>query len=630
MQISIVNGSVEYDGVPVLSQIQFELHDKEKIALVGRNGCGKTTLLKVLMGQLEPIQGTGEEDFGFYVTGKPTIGYMRQVAFSDENTTLYQEVLKAFSDLTDLEKRMNDALQLLQTNGSDENVKKYSRLHDEFEFSGGYTYEKECQVALRKFGFSETDFQKTLNTFSGGQRTKIALLKLLLSRPDVLLLDEPTNHLDVDGVEWLENYLKNYRNSCVVVSHDRMFLDRVVNVVYEIEYGETKRYRGNYTAFCRQKRGIYEKSLKDATAKVKEIERLQKIVERFRYKASKAAMAQAKLSQIERIGTVDMPIGCDKRTFHADFQPSEETVRKTLVIEKLAFGYDHELGNVTFTLEKGSKLGVVGSNGCGKSTFVRTLMGKIKPLSGYYSFGLHAKIGYFDQTETQSESEESVFDYFHAHFPRLTDTEVRTALGAFLLQGEDVFKRVCDLSGGEKVRLALCMILKERPNVLILDEPTNHMDIIGKETFEEMLSAYTGTLIVVSHDRYFINKICDKILAFRDGNALYFEGTYEAYETTLSAPRPPQPAQPVGASATASKSKSKPLTPEKEQIKREKHIAVLEKKISDNDEKINALTSSLSAPEICSDYVKILEIQDQIDKITQENEVLLCEWESLF
>ncbi len=628
MQITVTNGSVEYDGVPVLTDVDFEIRDKEKIALVGRNGCGKTTLLKALTGEVSFVKGTGEEDFGMFVSGKPTLGYLKQVSFNDERVTMYEEILSAYSDLIELDEKMKAALSRLQEDSSDEAVKSYSRLHDLFEASGGYTYEKECFIAIKKFGFTEAEMKKPLTEFSGGQRTKIALLKLLLSRPDVLLLDEPTNHLDVEAVEWLENYLKSYRGAIVVVSHDRMFLDRVVTVVYEIEYGEATRYRGNYTAFWRQKEANYEKALKDASMRFKEIERLQKVVDRFRYKASKAAMAQSKLKQIERLGAAGgVPSRFDDRTFHSNFQPLVESVRKTLIVDKLSFGYDKPLGQLTFTLERGQKLGVIGANGCGKSTFVRTIMNKIKPLSGNYLFGLHAEIGYFDQTATQSSSESTVFDHFHEAFPQMTDTEVRTALGAFMLTGEDVFKRVCDLSGGEKVRLALCMILRTRPNVLILDEPTNHMDIVGKETFETMLRAYTGTVIVVSHDRYLINRVCDHILAFHNGEATYFEGTYEEYEKKF-----------ISDQSAVKEEKEKPApkkiadyknSPQKEQERKIRRIAFLENKITETEAAIAERQQKLNLPEVFSDYKKIMELQEEIEKLTQENENYYREWESL-
>lgn len=355
-------------------------------------------------------------------------------------------------------------------------------------------------------------------------------MKLLLEKPDVLLLDEPTNHLDIAAVEWLEGYLKNYKNSVVIVSHDRMFLDRIVGVVYEIEYGVTTRYKGNYTAFLAQKQQAYDKALKDAKWKAAEIDRLRKIVERFRYKATKAAMAQSKLKEIERLGTVETPRRFDTSTFASSFQPEYESVRDALFVKDLVFGYDKPLGEISLAVERGQKIGVIGSNGTGKSTLLKTITGLIPPLSGDVRFGVKTRVGYFDQTIAATKSELSVLEDFRAEFPELNDGEIRKTLGGFLLSGDDVFKCVKDLSGGEKVRLALSKIFRRRPNFLILDEPTNHMDIIGKETLEKLLMDFSGTVIVVSHDRYLINRVAKSLIVFENGGVRYFDGTFDEYE----------------------------------------------------------------------------------------------------
>jgi len=628
MQISIINGSVEYDGIPVLSQVDFCIRDKEKIALVGRNGCGKTTLLKALTGEVELVAGVGDENFGYFVSGSPVIGFLKQTNNDNPSITMEEELLSAYSDILSVEKRMEEALSLLEKDSSEKNSITYGRLHDEFERLGGYYYKKEYLTAVRKFGFSDDDLKKSLTEFSGGQRTKIALLKLLLSRPDLLLLDEPTNHLDLEAIEWLEKYLSEYKKSIVIVSHDRMFLDKIVTVVYEIEYGETTRYAGNYTSFCAQKRVAYDKAYKDAMMRKKEIERLSKLVEKFRYKASKAAFAQAKLTQIKRIGEINIPMGYDNSTFKASFQPTEETVRETLVLENLVFGYsqDKPLGNLSFMLEKGQKLGIIGSNGCGKSTLVKTLIGKVKALDGCSYFGLHSNIGYFDQTLTQSFSGSTVLEDFLNEFPQYTGTEARTALGAFLFSGDDVFKRVGDLSGGEKVRLALCKIFRHRPNVLILDEPTNHMDIIGKDTLENMLSAYEGTVITVSHDRYFINRICDRLVVFEEGNAKFFVGGYTAYEEEM-ARRNSIIEDGLPKENKKEQKKGKPISESKERARRQHRIGVLEDKISALDVEISALKKRLAEdPSVYTDYKKIAEITAEIEQLTGRQEPYIEEW----
>lgn len=623
MQINVSNVAVEYDGTPVIYQADFVIHENEKIALIGCNGCGKTTLLKVLTGEVECQKGEDDAPYGVFTSGNPVIGFLKQTSNDDKSKTMLDEILEAYSDLLGIEADMESALSALQTDSCDQNVKRYSRLCEQFEREGGYTYKKEYLTAVKKFGFSNEDMKKPLCEFSGGQRTKIALLKLLLSKPDVLLLDEPTNHLDLEAIEWLENYLCAYKKSCVIVSHDRMFLDKIVNVVYEIEYGETKRYAGNYTSFMAQKQQAYDKALKDSIMRKKEIDRLTALVEKFRYKANKAAMAQAKLKQIERIGEVGTPSNFDTATFRSNFQPERETVEKAVVIDKLVFGYDKPLGEVDTIVKRGQKVGIIGQNGTGKSTLVKTIVHKLKPLGGSATFGLHAQVGYFDQTSTQSFSTLSVLEDFQNEFPMLSNTEARSALGAFMLTGDDVFKRICDLSGGEKVRLALCKILRKKPNILILDEPTNHMDIIGKETLERLLSNYTGTVITVSHDRYFINRVCSRLIVFNDGKIELFDGKYSEYESRKTAS---ESGDNQGKSVEVKK-KEKPVSQSKEEARRAHRMSFLEEKMNVINEQISSLQDVMHNDEsVYTDYVKIAEIETQISALKENLAPIEEEW----
>ena len=623
MQINVSNVAVEYDGTPVICQADFVIHENEKIALIGRNGCGKTTLLKVLTGEVECQKGEDDAPYGVFTSGNPVIGFLKQTSNDDKSKTMLDEILEAYSHLLGIEADMESALSALQTDSCDQNVKRYSRLCEQFEREGGYTYKKEYLTAVKKFGFSNEDMKKPLCEFSGGQRTKIALLKLLLSKPDVLLLDEPTNHLDLEAIEWLENYLCAYKKSCVIVSHDRMFLDKIVNVVYEIEYGETKRYAGNYTSFMVQKQQAYDKALKDSIMRKKEIDRLTALVEKFRYKANKAAMAQAKLKQIERIGEVGTPSNFDTATFRSNFQPERETVEKAVVIDKLVFGYDKPLGEVDTIVKRGQKVGIIGQNGTGKSTLVKTIVHKLKPLGGSTTFGLHAQVGYFDQTSTQSFSTLSVLEDFQNEFPMLSNTEARSALGAFMLTGDDVFKRICDLSGGEKVRLALCKILRKKPNILILDEPTNHMDIIGKETLERLLSNYTGTVITVSHDRYFINRVCSRLIVFNDGKIELFDGKYSEYESRKTAS---ESGDNQGKSVEVKK-KEKPVSQSKEEARRAHRMSFLEEKMNVINEQISSLQDVMHNDEsVYTDYVKIAEIESQISALKEKLAPIEEEW----
>ena len=625
MRIEIINGSVEYDGNTVLSEINFSVSEKEKIALVGRNGSGKTSILKCIGGEVPLVSGTGDEKFSFSISGAPKIGYLQQVSLNDE-LTLRQEILSAYKDIVGLENKLQILLDKMSENPSDENVGAYSRAMERFENIGGYLYKKEYLTAVSKFGFSAEDLDKKLSCFSGGQRTKIALMKLLLEKPDVLLLDEPTNHLDIAAVEWLEGYLKNYKNSVVIVSHDRMFLDRIVGVVYEIEYGVTTRYKGNYTAFLAQKQQAYDKALKDAKWKSAEIDRLRKIVERFRYKATKAAMAQSKLKEIERLGTVETPRRFDTSTFASSFQPEYESVRDALFVKDLVFGYDKPLGEISLAVERGQKIGVIGSNGTGKSTLLKTITGLIPPLSGDVRFGVKTRVGYFDQTIAATKSELSVLEDFRAEFPELNDGEIRKTLGGFLLSGDDVFKCVKDLSGGEKVRLALSKIFRRRPNFLILDEPTNHMDIIGKETLEKLLMDFSGTVIVVSHDRYLINRVAKSLIVFENGGVRYFDGTFDEYEE-----REKETAEEVAKEKPEKTKKTggERYVESKEEARRKHRVEFLEKKITALEEELSRVQAKLDDETVNTDYKKVMAVEEEIKTIEEKLDPLITEWTEL-
>lgn len=625
MRIEIINGSVEYDGNTVLSEINFSVSDKEKIALVGRNGSGKTSILKCISGEVPLVSGTGDEKFSFSISGAPKIGYLQQVSLNDE-LTLRQEILSAYKDVVGLENKLQNLLDKMSENPSDENVGAYSRAMERFENIGGYLYKKEYLTAVSKFGFSAEDLDKKLSCFSGGQRTKIALMKLLLEKPDVLLLDEPTNHLDIAAVEWQEGYLKNYKNSVVIVSHDRMFLDRIVGVVYEIEYGITTRYKGNYTAFLAQKQQAYDKALKDAKWKSAEIDRLRKIVERFRYKATKAAMAQSKLKEIERLGTVETPRRFDTSTFASSFQPEYESVRDALFVKDLVFGYDKPLGEISLAVERGQKIGVIGSNGTGKSTLLKTITGLIPPLSGDVRFGVKTRVGYFDQTIAATKSELSVLEDFRAEFPELNDGEIRKTLGGFLLSGDDVFKCVKDLSGGEKVRLTLSKIFRRRPNFLILDEPTNHMDIIGKETLEKLLMDFSGTVIVVSHDRYLINRVAKSLIVFENGGVRYFDGTFDEYEE-----REKETAEEVAKEKPEKTKKTggERYVESKEEARRKHRVEFLEKKITALEEELSRAQAKLDDETVNTDYKKVMAVEEEIKTIEEKLDPLITEWTEL-
>lgn len=674
MLYQISNGAVAFGDDVILHSIDFEIRNTEKIAIVGRNGCGKTTLLKLISGEVEMEKLDSDESAFIAKAGNPEIGYLKQIAFDDPDVTLEQEVRKCFVKMDERKAELARAAAELEHDYSDEKVARYTAMEEAFKDDGGYYYEKEYEVMIRKFGFSDDERKKPIRDFSGGQQTKIAFIKLLLSKPDILLLDEPTNHLDVTTIEWLEGYLKSYPKAVVVVSHDRMFLDNVVDVVYEIEYGTARRYPGNYTNFIARKKENYDKQMKDHIAQQKEIERLQRMVTRFKGKPTKTAMAQSKQKAIDRMVIIEAPDKYDNKTFHANFQPEKETGNDVLYTSELAIGYDHPLSVVSLDLKRGEKLGILGGNGLGKSTFLKTIVGKIPALSGEYRFGTNVQIGYFDQQMAMYTSNKTVLDDFWDEYPNLTETEARNALGAFLFSGEDVFKNVNMLSGGEKVRLALCKILKTRPNVLVLDEPTNHMDIVGKETLESMLKDYKGTLIFVSHDRYFVKKVATQLLVFEDGTTNLYQFGYEQYQEKLD--REAEKSKNVyrgnaifggaisqnGSSQTgsdANRSTSQTAAagnvgegtnensaaqaggmavsstgkayynPGKERSKIQKKVKKAEEDLAVREAKLDELKAELMKPEYQSSYSKLTEIQNEIDALEEEILIDMEAWEEL-
>ncbi len=623
MQVMIRNGTVELSGEPILSQIDLEINTQSRIGIVGRNGCGKTTLLRLLSGELHPAKKPGADDTVFAVSGKPTVGMLSQMTFADDRVTLVDEVRSAYSEILTVKARLDELQQRMETTHDDADIREYSTLMDQFTNLGGFYFEREYEAAIAHFGFTDAEKHKPLSDFSGGQRTKIAFLKLLLSKPDLLLLDEPTNHLDIEAVRWLEDYLRGYKKAFVIVSHDRMFLDRTVEMIYEIEHGKTVRYVGNYTAFCAAKKVRAEQQAKQYAAQQKEIAHLQAVADRFRYKATKAAMAQSKLKQIDRMEKIDAPEAADLRTFHTDFAPDAVSAKEVLTVKELKIGYTSPLSTVGMAVERGDRIGIVGGNGLGKSTFLKTLVGDVSALGGTYTFGGGVKIGYFDQQMARYVNHETVFDNFLSAFPRLNDFEVRSALGAFLFTGDEVFKTLDVLSGGERVRLALCKLFQNRPNVLILDEPTNHMDILGKETLEELLLNYGGTLIFVSHDRYFVQKLATKLLVFENGTAQFYPYGYEQYENARRQPANEKPTE----KAEPPKPKKTFTTPLKERSKRERALQKAEEAVALLEEKRDGIQTELQLDENLSDYLKLSELQKELAAVEEDLSVAVSVWE---
>ena len=636
MNYKIQNAAISFGDNTLLEEINFEVNTTDKIAIVGRNGCGKTTFLKALIDNDMFEEGIGQNKFQIVRQNNLSIGYLKQIQFKDETISMEEEIRSVYKDIIELEEKLKSIQKQMESNIDEKQAQslagEYSKTLERFEALDGYTYKKEYETAILKFGFSKEDMQKQIKDFSGGQKTKIALIRLILSKPDLLILDEPTNHLDVATIEWLEKYLSRYKNALIIVSHDRMFLDKIVNKVYEIEYAVFTLYTGNYSSYEIQKKERYEKQLKDYEYQQAEIKRLRQIADRFRYKQTKAKMALSKLKQIERMDIVDRPNRYDTRSFTKNFKLKETSGKLVLKTEELKFGYKEPLGVTSFELFRGDTLGIIGANGKGKSTLLKTLMEKIPKLGGHFSFGFNVDKEYFDQELSFKDENSTVIEDFENEFKNMTTTDIRSALAAFMFYADDVQKQIKDLSGGQKVRLELCKIIRKGPNTLLLDEPTNHMDIIGKETLERLLQAYEGTTIVVSHDRYFINKIANCLLIFEEDKVRFFRGTYNEYleerekEEITKEEKASQKENKKEEQITDTKAQ---YLESKERNKIQTKIKRLEEQIDRNEAKINEIKQEMEKEENMTSYTKLYELQEEINKIEEENENKLSEWEEL-
>ncbi|MGN1196390.1 MAG: ribosomal protection-like ABC-F family protein [Acetatifactor sp.] len=637
MRYQIRHADVEYGAYKILNDINFEIHDKEKIAIVGRNGCGKTTLLKLIAGDLHMSNPDSDESCGITMAGRQEIGFLRQISFPDGEITVEDEIKKVFAEIFACEARMKEIEEQLQYQEDQNLYSEYDRLQKKMEALNGYHWRREMEIMFRQFGFAPEDLQRPIGSFSGGQQTKIAFIKLLLSRPDIMLLDEPTNHLDLPTIEWLEDYLKKYDKSVVIVSHDRMFLDRIIDVTYEIEYHHIKRYPGNYSAFVRQKEENLEKQERDYEEQQKEIKRLTEWIEKWKNTPTKVAAARSKQMAIEHMVKIEKPRHFDTKTFKANFTPRIESWSEVLSVKNLSIGYDMELSRVSFRLMKGERLAIIGENGKGKSTLLKTLVGILPALGGDFAFGTNVEWGYFDQQKAvinDADPEQTVLDNFWQEYPDMLREEVRSALGSFLFSQEEVEKKMGQLSGGEKVRLALCKMFRTRPNLLILDEPTNHMDMAGKEALEKMLASYGGTVLFVSHDRYFIRQIATGILDFGMDNVTQYPYNYEEYlehrdsmTAALSNPPSPAPAQKSTAKNAPTLDdvfdKKAYYNPGKIRSRLEKQLEKYERQLEESEQKSAELQLQLVDPALSTDFEKLMEIQKQLDAEEAQQESLL-------
>ena len=643
MRYQIRHALVQYGAETIIEDVNFDIHDHEKIAIVGRNGCGKTTLLKLIAGDITMANIDSDESCGIAMAGNQKIGYLRQISFEDQEITVENEILKVFEPVFACERRMKELTDIMETDHDQKWMYEYSSLQDQMEAMGGYTYRRDMETMFQKFGFDLKDITRPIGTFSGGQQTKVAFIKLLLSRPDIMLLDEPTNHLDLPTIEWLEGYLKNYNKAVVIVSHDRMFLDRIIDVTYEIEYHRIKRYPGNYTTFMKLKEEAALKQEKDYEEQQKEIKRLTEWIEKWKNTPTKVASVHSKEKQLEHMVLIEKPRRFDTKAFRGQFLPRTTSYTDVLTLKALEIGYDHVLSKVSFTLKKGERVAIIGENGKGKSTLLKTLMGQIPPLGGSYTVGTGVEVGYFDQQAAVAESmypDKTVLNDFWDMYPTLKEVEVRNALGSFLFTGEEVFKTLGQLSGGEKVRLALCKMFKMRPNLLILDEPTNHMDLIGKEALENMLKNYTGTILFVSHDRYFIKEIATGMLDFKQDKTVFYDCGYEEYLERLQKEELKQ--QQLLQARQEERKEKKPegsgnktptlrdvfdkktyYNPGKILSRLKQQMAKYEKQLEESEQRLADLQMQIMDPALASDYTKLMELEEQKQKEEQNQESLL-------
>ena len=672
-QLELKNISISLSGKEILKNVSLKINDNEKVAIVGRNGCGKTTLLKFLLGEVE-MDYNDDNSLGEYIKDKKAeFGVLNQIV-SDSNLTAYEFLEQAFNKVIDLKNQIDSLTKKLEESFDEKVAIRLNQLTEEYTNLGGHYYEKEINKAFCKFGFDLSEINKKISEFSGGQVTKLSLLRLVLSKPEILLLDEPTNHLDIDAIEWLEEYLSKYEKNIIIVSHDRMFIDNTCDVIVDIDNKNLVRYEGNYSSFVEQKKINYELELAKYNKNLKEIERLSAIADRFRYKATKAKMVKSKEKSIDRLKEdTYKPTKENNKNFTFDIKPAKQGGKEVLRCDSLEFGYNTDensktLGKIDLILYRGDRLAIIGKNGTGKSTLLKTLVGKLNKLSGNFKYGFDIEYQYFDQNVAENQSEKTVMEYYRETYPMLSNEEAWNRLGSFLFTGDEVNKVVKNLSGGEKVRLTFALLFEKRPNLLILDEPTNHLDILGKESLEDILNNYKGTVIFVSHDRYFIKKVATRVLYFDDDGIKLFDYGYEDYDryikkkngedlTNEAVYRVKKENQKLIKEYNDAKYANnykklisqmaideeieneqeveRELTKEelyelqKQKQKNEKLAKKIEEKITNLEKEIEQLNLEYTKEEYQTDFNKLCEINLSIEEKNKEIENLMTQWEEL-
>jgi ATP-binding cassette, subfamily F, member 3 len=631
-----VNQLSKYYGADIiLSNIKLEIQTRDRVALVGRNGAGKSTLLKIISGQMS-------YDSGEIIKPKEvSIGYLAQNTGLESQLSIWEEMLTVFSPL----QRMEKELRQLEEKMSNPNVledpiqyervlKEYDHLQITFKDSGGYQYEADIRSVLHGLNFQTFDYSTKIETLSGGQKTRLALGKLLLTRPDILILDEPTNHLDIETLSWLETYLQTYDGAILIVSHDRYFLDKVVTQVYEMSRKQIQKYLGNYSSYLDKKAEQYERDMKLFEKQQDEIAKLEDFVQKNLARASTTKRAQSRRKKLEKIDRLDRPQG-DEKSASFSFEIERQSGNEVLHVDNLNIGYEQEpiSSNLTFRLTRGESVALVGPNGIGKSTLLKTIIEKLPALSGGIRFGSNVTISYYDQEQAELSSNKRVLNELWDEYPMRPEKEIRTILGNFLFSGEDVLKVVSTLSGGEKARLALAKLMMQKSNLLILDEPTNHLDLDSKEVLENALVDYPGTILFVSHDRYFINRIATKVLELSHNGCTEFLGDYDYFvekkEEMLELMDLTQKAQPGSISTPDKSSYQQDKEVKKQERQRKRRLEEIETRITELETLIEQYDLQLCDPEVFQNHEKVIEINIKNEKAKEELESLMEEWAEL-
>ena len=622
-------------GADVLfHDINLQIQEHGRTALVGRNGAGKTTLLKMIAGITNPDEGTISKSKDL------TIGYLAQDQGLDSQNSIWAELDLVFAPLHKMEKQIHQLENQLAsldpaTKEFQLTTEKYSQLQSAFKKQGGFEYESRMRGILKGFGFEEADYQTAINSLSGGQKTKLALAKILLQSPDLLILDEPTNHLDMNVLAWLEDYLKSYQGALLVVSHDRYFLDRVVSDIYDLDNHTLRHYTGNYTQFMQHKQEWLTAEWKHYEQQQKKIAKLEDFVNRNIVRASTTKRAQARRKQLEKMDRMDRP-ETDDRSIHFHFHSDKDSGNEVLDVDRAVVGYNDQklAGPLSFSIRKPQRVGIIGPNGIGKSTLLKSILDRIPLISGSIKLGANLQIGYYDQEQQQLHPEKSVLNEVWDDHSNVPEKDIRSLLGSFLFVGDDVYKLVHDLSGGEKARLELTKLSFKPINFLILDEPTNHLDIDSREVLENAINEFSGTVLFISHDRYFINQVATDVLDMSATGIKHYEGDYDDYLEAVNkelASTAGQDEQQVNSTAKPKKSSAQQSYQQSKETQRarrklQRQVDKLEDQMASLEEQSQAIQEQMSQPEVATDIGQLADLQKQLNKLNKQSEEVELEW----